>query len=230
MSFVASVAGAATSAVTKDVGREVGQAIGRPLDNFGSSASRSAAHGDINWMSFNYPPYVRLIHYDLSELPSTHTSLIRCLNMSFQLTTFICALNVFHSLIIVATLKAPARWLLQSLLHLLLLPMIALAVFYSGYRGIVEPDTALVSRFKAGQPTLAFVYFLLSIVPWGCINGLAQLADMHNYTDGSFLWVIIIIGESCLWLVNAILAGTNAVRVHHFNVYGLGTSSSGTHF
>mmetsp|Transcript_110310 Transcript_110310/g.165071 ORF Transcript_110310/g.165071 Transcript_110310/m.165071 type:complete len:113 (+) Transcript_110310:3-341(+) len=102
----------------------------------------------------------------------------------------------------------------------MLLPPMALAVFYGGYRGLAEPDSLLAFRFKAAQPGLALAYLLLGLVPWGCSNGLAKLGTMNAYTDGSVFWVVVIIIESTLWLANAALAGSNVVRAQHFDAYG----------
>jgi len=213
--------------MASDVGRGVSQAIGKPLGGLGGAPP---SHSEINWVDFNYPPLLRLIHFNLDELPSSLTGLVRCFNISFQLTTFTCVLNVISTSIIVMSTEAPPRWLLQSALHLLLLPAAALAVFYGGYRGLAEPDPQLAFRFKVSQPALAFAYLLLGIVPWGCANGLAQLGEMKDYTEGSVFWVVVIIAESSLWLANATLAGSNVVRAHHYDLYGSGPSTPGTSF
>merc|ERR1719330_465663 len=135
--------------------RGVGQAIGKPLDGLGVGGGRAPSHSEINWVDFNYPPVMRLIHFDMQELPSSLTSLVRCFNISFQLTTITCIVNLFSTAIIVMSTKAPHKWLLQSLLHLFLLPAASFATFYSGSRGFAEPDSQLAYRFKLAQPCLA---------------------------------------------------------------------------
>uniref|UniRef100_A0A7S1RZ79 Uncharacterized protein n=1 Tax=Alexandrium catenella TaxID=2925 RepID=A0A7S1RZ79_ALECA len=223
-----SLAGQLACAAGSSMAAGVGQAIGKPLD--GLVAARAPGHSEINWVDFNYPPLLRLVHFSLDELPSTLSGLVRCFNISFQMTALTCVLNVISTSIIVMSIKAPPRWLLQSALHLLLLPAAALAVFYGGYRGLAEPDSQLAFRFKVAQPALAFAYLLLGIVPWGCANGLAQLGEMKDYTDGSVFWVVVIIAESSLWLANATLAGSNVVRAHHHDLYGSSPSAVGTSF
>merc|ERR1712079_188122 len=133
------------------------------MGGLAAAAGRAPGHSDINWVDFNYPPLLRLIHYDLEELPSALIWIIRCFNISFQITTFACALNLLDTLIIVMSTKAPLRWLLQSMIHLVLLPVSALAVFYGGYRGLAEPDSKMAFRFKVGQPALGFCYLLLGL-------------------------------------------------------------------
>merc|ERR1712039_296391 len=102
----------------------------------GNAAQKTSGNSEINWVEFNYPPFIRLIHFDLAELPAPLASLVRFFNISFQVTVFTCMLNFFDTAIIVMSTNAPARWLLQSAIHLLLLPVGSLATFYCGYRGL----------------------------------------------------------------------------------------------
>lgn len=213
------------SSVGSSAARGVGQAIGKPIGSLSKPQ-----HGDINWVNFNYPPLICLIHWDSSELPSSLTNLVCCFNYSFVITCFACSLNLLNMIIIVSSTRAPVRWIIESVLHLVMLPPAALAVFYSGYRGLAEPDGQLTWRFKALQPILAFTYLLLAVVPWGCANGLAKLGRVGEFTDGFVYWTIVIFVESALWLMNACLAGTNAVRCHHFDPHCIGAGGLGNTF
>merc|ERR1719456_1424994 len=111
------VAHVAAGAAQQQMSRGIEQAVGKA--SIGSSSppgTRPPGHAEINWTNFNYPPLLRLIHYDLNELPTTLTGLARSLKISFQITTFTCCLNLFDNIIIVMSTKAPAKWLIQSLL------------------------------------------------------------------------------------------------------------------
>jgi len=211
MALSSQFASAAANAAASNVTGSISQAIGKPLEDLNGLTS-AANHSDINWVDFNYPPLLRLIHFNIDELPSSLVGAVRCFNISFQLTTFTCGISLVNTLILVASVggkEAPFRWLIQSAVHALILPTVALLIFYCGYRGVAEPDTKLVSRFKVGQPFLALLYFLLGILPSGPINGLAKLGS----TGGSVYWLIVILLESGLWLGNAGLAIWNTVRV-----------------
>mmetsp|Transcript_30974 Transcript_30974/g.72258 ORF Transcript_30974/g.72258 Transcript_30974/m.72258 type:complete len:217 (+) Transcript_30974:89-739(+) len=203
----------AASAIKQDLSRNVNQAIGKPFD--GLTNSRGPGHSDINWQDFNYPPLMRLIHYDLEELPSHLCGTIRLFNATFVVTTVLCLINACSTVVIVISFdSAEFKWLLQSLLHLVLLPPFALAVFYVGYRGLVEPDETLIFRFKVGQPAAAVVYFLLGILPVGA-SGLIML----NQTNSSVFWMIVVVVESSLWLVNCVLACVSSYKAFTFDAY-----------
>ena len=59
---------------------------------------------------------------------------------------------------------------------------------------------------EVGESVLCIAYFVLAIVPWGCANGVAKLGAVGDYGGGVF-WVIVIIIESSLWMLNSLLAG-----------------------
>eukprot|EP00931_Biecheleriopsis_adriatica_P051687 TRINITY_DN30009_c0_g1_i1.p1 TRINITY_DN30009_c0_g1~~TRINITY_DN30009_c0_g1_i1.p1 ORF type:complete len:229 (-),score=34.79 TRINITY_DN30009_c0_g1_i1:91-732(-) len=211
------MASSAASAAASNFSGGAKQAIGKPLDGLASPAT----HSDINWVDFNYPPLLRLIHFNMEELPTSLTGIVRCFNVSFQLTTFTCLISLVNTVILVASVQAPAKGLVQCAIHALVLPASALLIFYSGYRGLAEPDSKLASRFKVGQPVLAFLYFLLGVLPYGCINGLAKLGD----TGDSVYVLIVILLESLLWLGNCALAAWNTVRAQRFDSYESGAAN-----
>jgi len=204
--------------------REVGQAIGKPMESMGVTNGRAPGHSEINWVDFNYPPGLRVIHYSADELPSSVSGMVRLFNLSYILTVLTCFLNFGDTIVLVLTTEAHAKWILQSALHLLLLPMAALGVFYSGYRGIAEPDATLAFRFKVGQPTLCVTYFFFTFVPFGCIHGLGQLGHVGEYTgdQGSTYWTIVILVESALWFLNFVLSCVNVIRASRFDGFGVG--------
>jgi len=216
------LAGAAERSFQKTVSNGVSQAIGKPIEGL-TGQTRPPGHSEINWVNFNYPPLIRLIHYDINELPSTLTGIVRCFNISFQLTTIICLINVLDTFVVVLSTQAPKRWLIQSALHVLILPVASLATFYSGYRGIAGPEANLAFWFKIFQPMLGLSYLLLGLVPWGCINGLAQLSSMSDHTEGSVYWTATIIVESTLWLSNCLLAAVNTWRMHQADLFAGGS-------
>eukprot|EP00439_Symbiodinium_sp_Y106_P019730 s592_g2.t1 len=149
MALSGQFASAAANAAMSNVSGNITQAIGKPLEGLTSLSQTNQM--DINWVDFNYPPFLRLIHFNIEESPSALTGLVRCFNVSFQLTTYTCAIGLINTLILIFSVQAPFRWLVQSAIHALILPAAALLVFYSGYRGVAEPDGKLVWRFKAGS-------------------------------------------------------------------------------
>jgi len=159
---------------------------------------------DINWTDFNYPPALRLIHYNVQELPSALRGPVRLLNIVFVLTVIACWLNFLTTLVVVPWTNgmAPGRWFIQTIIHLILLPSASLWTFYLGYRGLAEPDPQLVKNFQAAQLALSVIYFIFSVFPMGCVNGIFRLRYVWGSSDATAIvvyWVVATIVEAGLW-------------------------------
>jgi len=158
---------------------------------------------NINWTDFNYPPGLRLIHYDIQELPSALRGSVRLLNMVFVISVIACWFNFLTTLVVVPwTSTAPARWFLQTIVHLILLPSASLWTFYLGYRGLAEPDPQLVKNFQAAEIGLSLVYLMFSLLPLGCVNGIFRLGYVWDASDSTAIavyWTVAVLLESGLW-------------------------------
>mmetsp|Transcript_44154 Transcript_44154/g.127470 ORF Transcript_44154/g.127470 Transcript_44154/m.127470 type:complete len:215 (-) Transcript_44154:92-736(-) len=207
--------------VASQAGNAVNQAIGKSTESVSSSPG-----AQINWVDFNYPPLVRIVHYDPGELPSFLSGMVRLFHLSFALSVLACFLNLVDTIVIVSSTDAPAKWMLQSALHLFLVPVAALATFYSGYRGFAEPDSSLACRFKVAQPLLGLFYFFMGILPFGCAHGLAEFGSVADHTGGkgSSFWTFAIICESTLFLLNSALACVNVIRASRFDSFAAGAA------
>ena len=54
---------------------------------------------DINWTDFNWPPFIKIFHFDLSELQDPYKSLVRLLYISYLLIFGTTCLNLLDSFI-----------------------------------------------------------------------------------------------------------------------------------
>jgi len=198
-------------------------------------ASKASRRTPIEWEDFNYPPVLRLIHFKVAELPKSLQFTARYLNMVFLLTTCACVVNVVDSIAISywavqtgdLTPALGIRIVVQSLLHVILIPTAALLTFYVGYRGIAAPDAVLVARFQIAQVVLGSISMGFALWPVGCVNGLARLVFVFPEPDGLGLLVgIATLIESSLWMLNFLLALICIVRVRRVNVYPEARSAS----
>jgi len=205
------------------IGKPVGGSV-KPMTNSLPQLrwqTRQPSH-EVNWKDFNYPPLLNLVHYDSAEVDRKLRTTVRCLNFSFLLTTLICWLNLFDSVMLVAVVGVPFKWIVQSSLHVVLFPTAALWTFYLGYRGLASSKPHFVQRFLTLQPALAALYFLLAVASSGSVNGLARLwglADLVTSADDSMLLIWVIFSESALWLLNCFGAVINTVLVRRLNQY-----------
>mmetsp|Transcript_137121 Transcript_137121/g.356268 ORF Transcript_137121/g.356268 Transcript_137121/m.356268 type:complete len:129 (+) Transcript_137121:1-387(+) len=108
------------------------------------------------------------------------------------------------------------QWLVQSALHVLLLPPAALGAFYLGYRGLAAPEPLLAYRFQYAQLGLGAVSVLLALFPYKCVNGVIRLAFLSAQGMEVFQ-IVATLMESCLWTLNACLAVLNWAQVRRYS-------------
>jgi len=178
---------------------------------------------DICWEDFNYPPVLRLVHFDMTELPMQLRRTVRLLNLSFLLTSFVCLLNTVDTAILVLLGSVPVPWLIQSVLLHCLLPPAALGTFYLGYRGLAAPEPLLAYRFQFAQLGLGLLSVVLAVFPNRCVNGLVRLAYLDMQGMGVFQSIVVLV-ESFLWMLNACLALFNWSRVRRMNLLPTGNT------
>jgi hypothetical protein len=76
-----------------------GSAVGNVVSGAQSAAKgtlnefRGEKKGQIIWDDFNYPPFVRLIHYSLDELQDPIRSVVKKMHLVFLLVLVINAIN-----------------------------------------------------------------------------------------------------------------------------------------
>jgi hypothetical protein len=56
----------------------------------------------INWEDFNYPPLIKLIHFDLSEIEESKVTIVRFLWFSHLLIFAYSILNIINNIAVVA--------------------------------------------------------------------------------------------------------------------------------
>lgn len=56
----------------------------------------------INWEDFNYPPLIKLIHFDLSEIEETKVTVVRFLWLSHLLIFAYSIINILNNIVCVA--------------------------------------------------------------------------------------------------------------------------------
>mmetsp|Transcript_7281 Transcript_7281/g.10148 ORF Transcript_7281/g.10148 Transcript_7281/m.10148 type:complete len:82 (-) Transcript_7281:29-274(-) len=72
----------------------------------------------------------------------------------------------------------------------------------------------LLFRFKVAQFVAAVVYLLLGVLPIGA-TGLFMLGEASK----SLFWMIVIIIESCLWLMNSGMAGFSFYQAYTYDAF-----------
>lgn len=153
--------------------------------------------GNINWGDYNYPPCLSLVHYDPEDVTDeSMKSVVKMMHRVFLITVTVSVLNLIDTMIQAPTYSdAKWSWILYSFLNLIVIPPLALYVFFTGYKALALNDSSLMSRYSIMGTIQAIFYFLFTITPFGALNGLLSFA---MYNVGQF-WAVAIVVESTLW-------------------------------
>eukprot|EP00744_Colponema_vietnamica_P014107 GILI01019765.1.p1 GENE.GILI01019765.1~~GILI01019765.1.p1 ORF type:complete len:225 (+),score=25.87 GILI01019765.1:79-753(+) len=152
--------------------------MGRGM-NFGGGGGGGGGgdQGKIDWNNFNYPPMLRLIHYDLKELNPPVKGIVRIVHLAYVFFSTALFCN-FISAIVYTGFGLSGLNILYAFFNWILGSMFSFYTFYTGYKGIAEAprvSPSLTRNYKICQFLLMVAAFVLSIVYYPPINGL-QLA------------------------------------------------------
>lgn len=165
---------------------------------------------NIKWENFNYPPFLKLIHYDPTELADPEKTVIINLNRTFLITILVSIINFINCIAQTAAGLGGIR-ILYSILNMVLFWPVSLFAFYKGYRGLVYNR----SDFRLYWPThflLACAFVILSIVHAGNYNGWVRMAELFD--EGYVFQGLLSIVESLIYEFNAIFVFYCMWKVH----------------
>lgn len=193
----------------------------------GGSSAQSTTLDEINWHDYNYPPGLRLIHYDPEELPSVIVGMTWRMKINFELTASVLIMNMLNTFIIMITEGLSIKVWIYSILNLLILGGAALFVFYQGYRGLAMSSSGLLTQYKAMQVVSLIFLFIFAIFPWGPINGWGRFGtDAYEHAGGKTWWGICTVVEASIFTVNFALGLMVLLQVQNYNVYAAGSTAS----
>eukprot|EP01017_Pseudomicrothorax_dubius_P036581 TRINITY_DN5252_c0_g3_i1.p1 TRINITY_DN5252_c0_g3~~TRINITY_DN5252_c0_g3_i1.p1 ORF type:complete len:202 (-),score=39.55 TRINITY_DN5252_c0_g3_i1:49-654(-) len=127
---------------------------------------------NIRWEDYNYPPGLRVVHFDLSELQSPHKEMVRRMYLCFQLIFLISIVNFVNALAQAFTL---GDWIaiVYSILNFIIFNTFAFYTFYKGYRGVCA-ESSSVRTYKFLQYGLFILWIAAAIIDNRGINGLIR--------------------------------------------------------
>ena len=167
-----------------------------------TKAQLTAPKTSIDWNDFNWPPFLNIIHFKLSELKDPHLLPCRRLYGLFWLMVAHSVLNLVSIIIQVATGYSALRILASILINFILLVVAAFAL-YNGYRGICQ-DSSLLLRYKIATIFIILLHFPMWIANTLNFNGIVR-AD-RSFSDGnSFAGVVCVIEIIYILLMDALM-------------------------
>lgn len=194
---------------------------------------QQAEQPQIDWANFNYPPLIRLFHFDLAELPARTRVIVRWIHISFLIALVIMIVNFIDNVVLAALGLKGGWWnLAYSLLNIMIGAPLGCFVFYTGYKGLAKNESKEQFRYVVMESALIAAYVIFALIPFGPFNGLIAFAMMgtdrlyHFESGGAKGFAIFVIAlESIGWLLSAAIAALCTWKVKTFNPYLEGQDS-----
>mmetsp|Transcript_33829 Transcript_33829/g.95768 ORF Transcript_33829/g.95768 Transcript_33829/m.95768 type:complete len:220 (+) Transcript_33829:313-972(+) len=160
----------------------------------------------VNWEDYNYPPLLRIIHYQLSDVEDpVGRSAVFWAHFNHNAVCVALLLNVMGNSIL-AGFRVPGKRVavLYSIFNLVLISMLGLYSFYHCYKGIATQNRRLCRRFYMSYTLLMIFMLLSSLLAFSFFNGWLGLPKALGSPPGvaQDAWVAWIAIEASLWTAN----------------------------
>ncbi|PFH33673.1 hypothetical protein BESB_078890 [Besnoitia besnoiti] len=179
----------------------------------------------INWNDLNYPPGIRLVHFDPDELPTDVARLARVLHWMFLLAFVELLINVTHTVVLVIG-GMPATRVGYAILDAVILAPSFGTTFYQGYVALVSSDDKTKRRYFFCQAICLIISLFFAVSPLGATNGLAALSSLHQRVRRYQLskgmkafWIYAVSLESTFWITVFCLGVWGLAGVKRFNPF-----------
>uniref|UniRef100_A0A0G4HWV5 Secretory carrier membrane protein n=1 Tax=Chromera velia CCMP2878 TaxID=1169474 RepID=A0A0G4HWV5_9ALVE len=193
---------------------------------------RNDQQPQINWNDWNYPPFLRIVHYDREELPEHLQNIVWWLHLSWLLCLGAFGLHAFNSIVLAIGGVDPVGLLSAALPSFLIFPCLGFFTFHQGYKGIATASEELKNRYLILDCIMGLIYALFGLASRQALNafGLIQFAFIAGEDAGSGIkgyWYFVVAVESVIFIGCLTLAVLLGVRVKRFNPYASSPSGPG---
>ncbi|CAD8089308.1 unnamed protein product [Paramecium primaurelia] len=162
----------------------------------------------IDWDDFNYPPLIKVIHYNIEEVQPEYRLVVRSLWLSSILIFVYTLLNIINNSIQAGNGLDGIR-ILYSFMFLFSFNPIQFFIFYRGYKGVVS-DPYLLVLYKWVQIILILCWITFSIVAILGFNGFIILPYLFDFLP--FCGVLALF-EDIIFLLIVFLSGFALFRI-----------------
>ena len=157
----------------------------------------------IDWTDLNYPPGLKLLHYDIKEVDASKKLIMHLIHGYFCLQSILFLLNFTNAIVQTASGYSWTR-MLASVFYYFIIVLLAGFCFYSAFQAFVGVRAGSL-MFKIGMGVLFFLFLLQLIFDTLSWNGLARV--IHIFQDGNTLAGLLSLFEFFVILGQAGFAG-----------------------
>eukprot|EP00742_Colponemidia_sp_Colp-10_P001085 GILJ01001175.1.p1 GENE.GILJ01001175.1~~GILJ01001175.1.p1 ORF type:complete len:227 (+),score=20.82 GILJ01001175.1:47-727(+) len=187
----------------------IGSSLGSMVKGSGGGSGGSN-EPQIDWENFNYPPKLRIIHYDPKELQQPVKGIVLKMNWCFKIFVFTLAWNILACIILGAG-GYQAISIFYAILDFVIGSCFGLYTFYTGYKGIATRpiSPSMLRKYTILQSILVVVMFIFSIVGDGPLHGwtlinkdVSGFASATAVMESIALTIAYLLGIYCVVKVN----------------------------
>jgi len=209
------------SYASQKAGQNVFGDIQREWTSNPDTASENPA---IDWNKFNYPPYLRLVHFDMSELPSSIAGTVRLMHIWFLMLVAVSILNFIDVIVLSIILSAQASPVMYfvniaySFLNFVIFVPLGGYTAYSGYVALATSSSFGMTKYLILQSIMGVLTLFFVLAPVSAWNGFLTFGLRAAY-HGQVYWIIAIVLESTTWLAILVLEGLCGWKAYKYNPY-----------
>ncbi|KAL4499801.1 hypothetical protein ABPG72_015150 [Tetrahymena utriculariae] len=162
-------------------------------------AVNASSKSGIKWTDFNYPPLIKIIHYDRSELQDPHKKIATLLWLGHILILIISIINFINNCV----QGVGFRIGLSVAFFILFNPFEGIC-FYQGLLAFLDNDSKF-KIYKILSVLLGLFYIAFMIGDFGNFNGFVRIKDVDAFPkalcviESIFFFVVIIIHFYCTY-------------------------------
>ena len=182
----------------------------------------------MDWEDYNYPPCLRIIHYQLSDVEAPDASAaVWWAHVSYVGVVVSLTLNIVTTVMLAGGV-VPDKGvdIFYSIFNFVIVVVVGMYSFYNGYKGIATNNMRLSFRYVVIQGLmLVFILlaFLLGSGPFNGVTGIKRARDFGG--DVGEMWFILTVIESTLWGLNLGVGAYGLYRVSMNRKHGRPSSS-----
>eukprot|EP00850_Spirogloea_muscicola_P014842 SM000109S14156 [mRNA] locus=s109:413409:415161:+ [translate_table: standard] len=165
--------------IAHDIADDLKYILGRLFSRGGhSSFPFLIGNQQVNWENYNYPPFLRLIHYELNDVEDVHARRATFFaHLAFVVGVGSCLANLGGTIILaLGGVHGKAVTIVYSTFNVVIFAVAGLYSFYMCYKGLVTTNLKFSIRYLFIQPIFICAFVAFSIVSGSNYNGWLNLA------------------------------------------------------
>eukprot|EP00241_Pyramimonas_parkeae_P007985 CAMPEP_0114256994 /NCGR_PEP_ID=MMETSP0058-20121206/18476_1 /TAXON_ID=36894 /ORGANISM="Pyramimonas parkeae, CCMP726" /LENGTH=179 /DNA_ID=CAMNT_0001371651 /DNA_START=388 /DNA_END=924 /DNA_ORIENTATION=- len=153
------------------------------------SAAASGRGTRVNWEDYNYPPYIRVVHYDDNdiEVPGQRAA-VKWAHVCYILTTTSLLLNVAANIVLLCAGATDFVNCVYAFFNLVIVAVVGMYGFYHGYKGLATGNSRMTSRYLLVQIAVMIFMLLSSLLGVSNFNGWLNLKRAKDASHLSGFW------------------------------------------